>query len=142
METPDESHISGVFPFVRIAWRQLYVRLDKEENMVKYYQFVPEDSPDEVLELTIQHVREHLSAVADEDDDPNTHADAVVITTEPYTRESDGRNGTIIRGVLDADPIAPYLRPDFKPEDDIAANPLTVKSILDKEDDNERSESE
>jgi hypothetical protein len=109
--------------------------------MVNYYQFVPEDSSDEVLQLTIQHVREHLSAVADEDDDPNTHAEDVVITTEPYTRESDGKRGVIIRGELDADPIAPYLHPDFNPEDDITANPLTVKSILE-EDNNERSESE
>lgn len=110
--------------------------------MVNYYQFVPEGYPEEVLQLTIQHVREHLSAVADEDDNPSTHAEDVVITTEPYTRESDGKHGTIVRGELDADPVAPYLRPDFKPEDDIIANPLTVKSILDEEDDNERSESE
>lgn len=110
--------------------------------MVKYYQFVPEDSSEEVLQLTIQHVREHLSAVADEDDDPNTHAESVVITTEPYIRASDAKPGTIVRGELDADPVAPYLRPDFKPEDDIAANPLTVRSILDEEDEDERSESE
>lgn len=110
--------------------------------MVNYYQFVPEDSSDEILQLTIQHVREHLSAVADEDDDPTTRAEDVIITTEPYVRESDGKHGTIVRGELDADPVAPYLHPDFKPEDDIVANPLTVKSILDKEDDDERSESE
>jgi len=114
----------------------------REEDMVNYYQFVPEDLPEKTLQETIQHVREHLSAVADEDDDPNTHAENVVITTEPYIRESDGKRGTIVRGELDADPVAPYLHPDFKPEDDIAANPLTVKSILDEEDDDERSESE
>jgi hypothetical protein len=114
----------------------------EEENMVDYYQFVPEDLSDETLQLTIQHVREHLSAVADEDDDPNTHAENVVITTEPYIRESDGVRGTIVRGKLDADPVAPYLRPDFKPEDDIIANPLSVRSILDEEDENERSKSE
>lgn len=101
--------------------------------MVAYYQFVPDEIKDEVLEQTIQHVREHLSSVADEDDDPNTHADDVVITTEPYVRESDGAAGTIVRGQLDADPVAPYLKEDFDPEDDIRDNPLSVKSILEDE---------
>lgn len=102
--------------------------------MVSYYQFVPEDCSEDILKLTIQHVREHLSSVADEDDDPETNADDVVITTEPYVRESDGKNGIIVRGTLDADPIAPYLRPDFNPEDDIRNNPLTVKSISEGDD--------
>lgn len=102
--------------------------------MVAYYQFVPEDCSEDVLKAAIQHVREHLSAVASEDDDPETNADDVVITTEPYVRESDGKPGTIVRGTLDADPVAPYLRPDFDPEDDIRQNPLTVKSISDGDD--------
>jgi len=98
--------------------------------MVAYYQFVPEDADPGILELTIKHVREHLSSVADEDDDPTTHADDVVIRTEPGIRESDKVRGTFVRGYLDADPVAPYLRDDFDPEDDIRNNPLTVKSIL------------
>lgn len=110
--------------------------------MIYYHQFVPQTASEEVFLQTIQHVREHLSSIADEDDDPNTNADDVQIDLEPTIRESDGAIGTIIRGWLDAEPNAPYLRPDFDPEEDVRNNPLSVPSILgDERSEDERSES-
>jgi hypothetical protein len=99
--------------------------------MISYYQFVPGPGSQEEFDATALHVTEHLSSVADEDDNPNTHAGSVNISIEPAVRESDGMTGFIIQGYLDADPVAPYLREDFNPEDDIANNPLSVPSILD-----------
>jgi len=37
----------------------------------------------------------------------------------------------LITGTLDREPIAAYLRDDFDPEADVAANPLSVPSIED-----------
>jgi hypothetical protein len=69
-------------------------------------------------------VRAHLSAIATEDDNPATHAAEVRI------EQADDDNGDVlVIGELDAEPNAPYLRPGFTPEQDIAANPLTVESI-------------
>jgi len=69
------------------------------------------------------HVRAHLSSVADPDDDPATHADEVRV------RRADDGDGLLLTGELDAKADAPYLRADFTPEADVAANPLTVESI-------------
>ena len=65
------------------------------------------------------HVRSHLSAVATPDDSPATHADAVRIT------RAGNEGGVLVTGELDAEPDAPYLRPEFTAEADIAANPLS-----------------
>ena len=100
--------------------------------MIHYYQFVPADKED-ILEDVKSHIREHLSAVAAEDDDPETNADDVYITVEQSVRESNGEPGFLVRGVLDADPVADYLRDDFDPEEDCARNPLSVPSIDDEE---------
>ena len=78
-------------------------------------------SPPERVPDVEAHVRAHLSSVADPGDDPVTHADAVRVTTA-----ADG-NGLLVTGELDAEAAAPYLRPDFTPEADIAANPLSVE---------------
>jgi len=67
------------------------------------------------------HVRAHLSAVADANDDPDARADEVRISHE--------EEGLLVVGELDAEPDAPYLRPGFTPEQDIEANPLTVEPI-------------
>lgn len=109
--------------------------------MIAYYQFVPQTASDEVFLQTIQHVKEHLSSIAAEDDDPNTNADDVEIRLEPTIRESDGAIGTTIYGTLDAEACAPYLHPDFDPEEDVRNNPLSVPSILDEGSEDERSES-
>lgn len=74
---------------------------------------------------TIDHVRAHLSAVATPDDNPDTHAAAVHIEL----RDQDG--GQLVLGELDAEPVADYLRDDYDPETDVAANPLTVPTIGD-----------
>jgi hypothetical protein len=76
-------------------------------------------SPSEVVSDVEAHVRAHLSAVADQDDSPTAFADQVRISRE------DADDGVLVTGELDAEPNAPYLRPGFSPEDDVAANPLT-----------------
>ena len=73
---------------------------------------------------TEAHVRAHLSAVASPDDDPDQYAEQVVIS------RVDQRDGVLITGVLAHDPVADYLHPAFDPEADVAANPLSVPSIL------------
>jgi len=110
-------------------------------DMIKYLQFVPSTASGLVFLETIEHVKQHISSIADPEDDPNTHADQVEIKLEPTIRESDGAIGTTIYGSLDADPIAPYLHADFDPEEDVRTNPLTVPSILDERSEDERSES-
>jgi hypothetical protein len=71
------------------------------------------------------HVRAHLSSVAAEDDDPRRYAEDVDIVAAV-----DG-DGVLVTGTLDREPVAAYLRPDFDPEADVAANPLSVPSIED-----------
>jgi hypothetical protein len=80
-------------------------------------------SPHEVVTAVEEHVRAHLSTVADPADDPTTYADQVRVSR---TEEDDG---VLVTGELDAEANAPYLRPGFTPEDDVAANPLTVEPI-------------
>ena len=80
-------------------------------------------SPLDQVDAIEAHVRAHLSSVADGGDDPDAHAADVRISRE------DSEGGVLITGVLDAEPDAPYLRPDFTPEADIEANPLTVEPI-------------
>ena len=78
--------------------------------------------PDRVPDVE-SHVRAHLSSVADPADDPDARAEEVRIT------HADEDDGVLVTGELDAEADAPYLRPDFTPEADIAANPLTVEPI-------------
>lgn len=78
--------------------------------------------PDRVPDVEA-HVRAHLSAVAAADDSPATHADAVRIS------RADAGDGVLVTGELDAEPDAPYLRPEFTPEADIAANPLPTLPV-------------
>lgn len=82
-------------------------------------------APQEVASEVAGHVRAHLSSIATEDDDPERYAadvDVVVV--------ADG-DGLLITGQLDREPVADYLRPDFDPEAEAAANPLSVPSIVD-----------
>jgi hypothetical protein len=92
---------------------------------IPYTRDLPEDAAQDLVDATIAHVRAHLSGVASADDDPDTNADDVRVHTE----HRDGR--IFVIGELDAEPDAPYLRPDFDPEQDVQANPLTVRSIID-----------
>ena len=95
--------------------------------MIVYTRELPEDATQDVLDDTIAHVRAHLSGVASADDDPDTNADDVRVRTE----HRDGR--IRITGELDAEPVAPYLRDDFDPDQDVRDNPLSVRSILDQD---------
>lgn len=67
-------------------------------------------SPRDVVPDMEAHVRAHLSAVADADDDPTTRAGEVRISRE------DSGPGVRVTGELDAEPDAPYLRPGYDPE--------------------------
>lgn len=80
-------------------------------------------SPVEKAGDVAAHVRAHLSSVASGDDDPDLFADQVDVTAV-----GDG-DGVRVTGTLERDPVADYLRSDFDPEQDVAANPLTVPSI-------------
>lgn len=64
----------------------------------------------------VEHVRAHLSSVADADDDPETNADDVRIEVVDHV---DGDLALVsVIGELDAEPNAPYLRPGFDPDAD------------------------
>jgi hypothetical protein len=80
--------------------------------MIEYQRDLPLDSPDEVIEAEREHVRVHLAAIADADDDPGTHADAVRTWTAHHP---DDRTLLRIEGQLDAEPVAPYLDPSYDP---------------------------
>lgn len=66
----------------------------------------------EALDATTAHVIAHLSAVAAEDDDPETNADDVHVWTQ---RHPDRDDLLRVVGELDAEPNAPYLRADHDP---------------------------
>lgn len=93
--------------------------------MIPYTRDLPQDAARDLVDETIAHVRAHLSAVADADDDPETNADDVRVRVE----HRDGR--IWVAGELDAEPVAPYLGREFDPEQDVRDNPLSVPSIQD-----------
>lgn len=80
--------------------------------MLVYERFVPRGESELAMINTVDHVRAHLSSIADADDDPETNIDDVTIE---YV-ESDA--GTMVVGSLDMEPDAPYLKPDFDPSTD------------------------
>lgn len=79
-----------------------YGRLVSEEALLEFPQ---------ALELTQEHVRAHLSSIADADDDPTTNADDVSVTV--YTLD-DGHY--YVYGSLDAEANAPYLKEGYDPD--------------------------
>lgn len=83
-------------------------------TVIRYRRDVPA-SDQSAIDITVAHVRAHLSAVADIDDDPHTKASDVTIAIEAHP----GFPGVVsITGVLDAQPHAPYLRSDYQPDCD------------------------
>lgn len=77
--------------------------------MLLYSRFVDKNALKEfpnALELTEAHVRAHLSAIADADDDPETNADDVVVSVVELV------DGFYVHGSLNAEPQADYLRGD------------------------------
>lgn len=89
--------------------------------MLTYARWAPADAVPE----TIDHVRAHLSSIATADDDPDRFADEVDIM---LAKDGDGLR---ITGRLAREAVADYLRDDFDPEAEAAANPLSVPSIED-----------
>lgn len=80
---------------------------------LRYRRDVPADDPDTITTET-EHVRVHLAAIADTDDDPTTHADDVTVRVVDHI---DGDPALVsIIGELDATPDAPYLRDDYDPD--------------------------
>lgn len=78
--------------------------------MIIYTHDVPDI--DALVEEGVAHVRAHLSAVADADDDPETNADDVVIAVQDHPDDPTMKR---IVGTLEAEPVAPYLDPDYDP---------------------------
>lgn len=67
---------------------------------------------DAAFEAERAHVILHLASIADYDDDPSTHAEDVRIEVVPHP---EFVGFVRIIGTLDAEPDAPYLRPDYEP---------------------------
>ena len=88
---------------------------------MRYRRDVPRDDP-AAIDAEIEHVRAHLSACATPDDDPDARAGDVYLTAH-----ADGDPNMVgIVGEIDAEPIAPYLRDDFEPDDDGADLPVAL----------------
>lgn len=83
-------------------------------------------TPFKNIPTVVDHVRSHLSAVATPDDNPDQLAAAVRIDLRDQPDEM-----VLVLGELDAEPAATYLEPGFYPDQEAAANPLTVSSIQD-----------
>lgn len=92
---------------------------------MEYARKLPLDVTQDDLDATIAHVRDHLASIADADDDPTTRAEDVTVRTEH-------REGALwVIGELDAEPDAPYLKPDFDPFDGV--DPALLEQIRDDE---------
>lgn len=95
----------------------------EEPPGLTYSRFVPTEAGFAALVDTEEHVRAHLSAVADTDDDPDTRAEDVQIEHRPQG------NGTLIVGVLpNAEPTAPYLQPGYDAFADV--DPALLREVL------------
>lgn len=78
---------------------------------MEYVRDVPRD--DQVaLEATVRHVRDHLAAVADTDDDPATRAEDVQVDVIDHPNRPELQR---VVGQLDAAPVAPYLEDGHDP---------------------------
>lgn len=79
---------------------------------LEYRRDIPVDSTQKVIDVTKQHIRDHLAAVASPDDDPRERAQDVRIWV---SRHPDNSKLLRIEGYLDAEPDAPYLREGYDP---------------------------
>jgi hypothetical protein len=80
---------------------------------IEYQRDIPLDASDDLVEAIREHVRDTVAAQADADDDPATRAEDVRVWTEKHPEKP--KELQRIRGYLDAEPDAPYLKPDFDP---------------------------
>lgn len=92
---------------------------------MQYSRHLPEDATQGDVDAAVEHVRDHLAAIADTDDDPATRAEDVTVRTE----HRDGR--IVITGELDAEPDAPYLVDGYDPFEGV--DPLLLDQIRDDE---------
>jgi hypothetical protein len=81
--------------------------------MIVHSRLVPSGAGVEVFAATETHIRQHLSAVADPDDDPASYAALVRVTR--HQRD----DGVLLVGELDAEPQADYLADDYDPYDGV-----------------------
>jgi hypothetical protein len=89
-----------------------------------YRRDVPRDDR-AAIDVELAHVRDHLAAIADANDDPNNHREWVRTRIVGHV-DGDANLVTII-GELNARPVAPYLRDDYDPaadHPDIAFRPF------------------
>jgi hypothetical protein len=79
--------------------------------MIEYYRDIPVDAPEEDKYRTVEHVRDFVAGMADGDDNPTTRREDVQVALELI------EDGAVLRvkGYLDAEPDAPYLKEDFNP---------------------------
>lgn len=82
--------------------------------MIRYRRDVPTDDRAAFV-ATAAHIRAHLSAVADPDDDPRRFARQVQISVEAHP---DDPHVMSVIGELDATPRTVYLSDDYDPEID------------------------
>jgi hypothetical protein len=78
---------------------------------LQYTRDIPADATFEDKEKTVQHVRNHVAAVADPYDDPGPHKEEVDVNLH---LSADGSILHVL-GDLDAEPDAPYLKEGFNP---------------------------
>jgi hypothetical protein len=79
---------------------------------VEYQRDVPADAGEEVLTAVEAHVRAHLAAAADADDDPGTRAADVRVWR---ARHPEDPGLLRVEGYLPGEPVAPYLTPGHDP---------------------------
>lgn len=80
---------------------------------MKYRRDVPRDDQP-AIDAETAHVRAHLSACCDPDDDADARAGDVTVTVAEHV---DGNPYLVsIIGEIDAEPDAPYLRDDYDPD--------------------------
>lgn len=85
---------------------------------MRYRRDVPRDDQG-AIDAETEHVRAHLSACCDPDDDPDTRVDEITIAVTDHV---DGDPALVsITGEIDAEPVAPYLRDDYDPGAEEAA---------------------
>lgn len=84
---------------------------------MRYRRDVPRDDQT-AIDAEADHVRAHLSACCDPDDDEDARAGEVTVTVAEHV---DGDPALVsVIGAIDADPVAPYLADDYDPDNEDA----------------------
>lgn len=84
---------------------------------MRYRRDVPRDDDGagfSAIAAETEHIRAHLSACCDPDDDQDALADQVSVTVADHV-DGDPTMLSLI-GEIDAEPVAPYLRDDYDPD--------------------------